>query len=159
MDRNIQKEFYNLFPNGSENVETTPANVKSPLRTNLSEIMNNPVQPNVSQLTYGHWSNQDQQLVAQALNNPASLVEGYRSAPVTRQEVKSAYRKIILAIVISCLGSFLFSALSYTFTDSIFSKFGYDFFSDDGMPKFSIIAIHTFLFFLLIWLILVLGAN
>jgi hypothetical protein len=158
MDRNIQKEFYNLFPNGSENVDTIPANVKSPLRTNLSEIMNSPVQPNVSQLTYGHWSNQDKQLVAEALNNP-TMVENYRYAPVTKQEIKSAYRKIILAIIISCLGSFLFSALAYTFTDSMFSKLGYDFFTDDGMPKYSIIAIHTILFFLLIWLILVIGSN
>lgn len=97
MHRHVQNEFIDLFPSGSlsssgssngkrHNYNPPPvANVNSPIRTSVSDIMNMPQPVNMNGLTSGHWSNADKQRLSNELNNPpryhtnSNRVEGYHN--------------------------------------------------------------------------------
>lgn len=66
---------------------------------------------------------------------------------------KNGFRKFLAILLIVFLGAFLFSSFSYTISDTIFSKFGLQFFADGGHPTMMIVVIHSLIFLALIYLI------
>lgn len=178
MHRNVQKEFIDLFPSNSSSSSNRPiANVKSPIRTSVNDVIKSPQHINTSSLDMGHWNNTDKHRLANNLNQHGHnshhghnhhSIQPSRPIPTSmqnnkpkekekyvapKQQIKSGYKKLFIAILISILGAFIYSAFSYTFTDNMFSRFGITLFSDDGQPKLIVVIMHTLLFALLIYLI------
>lgn len=85
------------------------------------------------------------------------VTEGYRPGNIPKQQIsssaKNGIRKFLAILLIVFVGAFLFSSFSYTISDTIFSKFGVQFFAEGGHPSMMIIVIHSLIFLLLIYLI------
>lgn len=70
--------------------------------------------------------------------------------PEKKNTMAVIWKKIIIAIVISSIGSFIYSKIAYHFTEGLHSSFT----TSNGDPSCILIGIHTILFALLIYAIL-----
>jgi len=66
---------------------------------------------------------------------------------------KQGMKKFFAILLITLVGALLYSAFAYTISDSIFSKFGVEFFDTNGSPGMAVIAIHSVIFLGVIYLI------
>jgi len=86
------------------------------------------------------------------------VVEGYKSsdtpkaANVKASSMTNKMKKFLAILLIVFIGAFLFSSFSYTISDTIFSKFGLQFFAEGGNPGMVIIVIHSLIFLALVYL-------
>ena len=140
MDRNLQKEFLELFPTGSG-----PVNPITPQIPN--QFQSNPIQfPKTS--------------VQKVLNPPNdfSISQEFYNAQNQNvngnQKPKLWIRKLVIAFLIGCVGAIVYSTFAYTFCDNIFDNCSITLFADDGQPKITVIALHTLIFILAIYFIL-----
>jgi hypothetical protein len=106
-----------------------------------------------------HYAGNPQRSKPQQRTPIQDVVEGYKSSSMSQasnvkvSSITNGMRKFLAILLIVFLGAFLFSSFSYTISDTIFSKFGLQFFAEGGNPGMVIIVIHSLIFLALVYLI------
>lgn len=81
---------------------------------------------------------------------------GMKSPSIPQSQTEhSKTKKIMTILLIAIFGAVMYSANAYTQSDHIFGTMGFELFDQEfGDPGFIVMGIHTFIFSLIIWIIL-----
>jgi hypothetical protein len=148
MSRNVVEMFAAAYPKG-----------QAPSGGDFDSLASGPRNPRANPAPMGSRVGPPRR--ASQLRTPLTdVMEYYQEPPEvkTSQSIgagsTTASKKFLAVLLIVFLGAFLFSSFAYTFSHAFTSKFGLQFFTDDGQPMMPVIVIHSLIFFGLIYLVL-----
>jgi len=69
------------------------------------------------------------------------------------QPVSAKVKKLLAILLIAAFGAFIYSIIAYTISEDLFGKFGFSLVTKDGLPKMTLIIIHTVIFICYLYLV------